>query len=143
MIGRQVIKINRSLTLTELEKFMQDNWDKEKYGDFTLGAPTGLSIEDYILLPATQRFLIIVYTRSAKGLFSKDNKVILSTADTPAGAQQSFFEYVPTESPIFKIWQTSSVLDSEKERRGPAEEALQLYTSHMKEILSREGLMAE
>ena len=29
MIGRQVILVNRPLTLQELEQIMQDNWDKE------------------------------------------------------------------------------------------------------------------
>lgn len=141
MIGRQVIEINEYMTLEELEQFMQTNWDKERYSDFTVGKPTSASIEEYILLPATPRFLIIVYTRAAGGLFSKSNKVILSTADTPQGAKQAFLEYVPTNAPIFKLWQTGSVLSSEKERRGPAEEALQMYTAHMRDILGKKGLL--
>ena len=79
VIGRQVITINKSITLRELEQIMQENWDKEQYGNFKIGRPTKASVEEYILLPATPRFLIIVYPRSAGGLFSKENKVILST----------------------------------------------------------------
>ena len=59
MIGRQVILINKPLTLRELEQIMQDNWDKEQYGSFKIGRPTPASIEEYILLPATRRYLTI------------------------------------------------------------------------------------
>ena len=36
--------------------------------------------------------------------------------------------------------QTSSVLSAEKERKGPAEEILQVYTAHMRDILKKNGL---
>ena len=141
MIGRQVIPISKSITLQELEQLMQENWDKEQYGNFKIGRPTKASVEEYILLPATQRFLIIVYPRAAGGLFSKENKVILSTADTPEGAMLSVAEYFPTKGPLTKLWQTGSVLSAEKERKGPAEEVLQAYTAHMREILKKSGLL--
>ena len=141
MIGRQVITINKTLTLKELEQFMQENWDKEQYSDFTVGKPTKLSTDEYILLPATNRYLVIVYPKAAGGLFSKENKIVLSVADTPAGAQAALFEYFPTKGPIVSLWQTSKVLSAEKERKGPAEDVLQAYTAHMKEILSQNGLL--
>ena len=120
---------------------MQDNWDKEQYGSFKISKPTPASIEEYILLPATRRYLTIVYPRAAGGFFSKENKIILSTADSPEGAQIAIAEYFPTRGPLSKIWQTSSVLSAEKERKGPAEEILQAYTAHMKEILQKNGLL--
>lgn len=141
MIGRQVITINKAFTLEELEQFMQENWDKEQYGNFRIGSPTSMSLGEYILLPATRRFLVIVYPKAAGGLFSKENKVVLTVADTPAGAEQAFLEYYPSKGPLTKILQTSSVLNSEKERKGPAEDALQAYTAHMKEILEKNGLL--
>ena len=141
MIGRQVITVSKSFTLQELEQFMQTNWDKELYSDFRLGKPTAASIGEYILLPATQRYLVIVYPKAAGGLFSKENKIVLSVADTPAGAQEAFFEYIPVKGPITNLWQTSKVLDAEKERKGPAEEVLQAYTAHMKSILAKNGLL--
>ena len=121
VIGRQVILINKPLTLQELEQIMQDNWDKEQYGSFKIGRPTPASIEEYILLPATRRYLTIVYPRAAGGFFSKENKVI--------------------QGPLLNILQTKSVLSAEKERKGPAEEMLQAYTAHMKEILKKNGLL--
>ena len=141
MIGRQVLPINKSITLQELEQIMQENWDKEQYGSFVIGKPTKASVEEYILLPATPRYLVIVYPRASGGLFSKENKVILSTADTPEGAKIAVAEYFPTKGPLTKLWQTSSVLSAEKERKGPAEEVLQAYTAHMKDILKRNGLL--
>ena len=141
MIGRQVILVNRPLTLQELEQIMQDNWDREQFGNFKIGKPTPASIEEYILLPATQRYLTIVYPRAAGGFFSKENKVILSTADTPVGAQIAIAEFYPTRGTLTKLWQTSSVLSAEKERKGPAEEFLQAYTAHMRDILRKNGLL--
>ena len=141
MIGRQSITVNRPFTLEELEQFMQENWDKEQFSSFTVGKPTAIAVEEYILLPATERYLVAVYPRKAGGLFSKENKINLITAETPAGAQQAFFEYFPAKGAIFNLWQTSRVMNAEKERKGPAEEVLLAYTEHMKEILSRNGLI--
>ena len=53
VIGRQVITINKSITLRELEQLMQENWDKEQYGNFKIGRPTKASVEEYILLRIT------------------------------------------------------------------------------------------
>ena len=141
MIGRQVILINKSISLQELEQIMQEHWDREQYGSFKIGRPTPASIEEYILLPATRRFLIIVYPRKAGGLFNKENKIVLSTADTPQGAEIAIAEYFPTKGPLTKLLQTGSVLSAEKERKGPAEEVLQACTAHMKEILKQSGLL--
>ena len=141
MVGRQVILTNRAFSLEELEEFMQEHWDKEQYGDFMIGRPTKASVEEYILLPATHRFLIIVYPRAKGGLLNKDNKIILSTADTPEGAKIAIAEYLPTRGPLLKLWQTSSVLSAEKERKGPAEEVLQAYTAHMRDILQKNGML--
>ncbi len=141
MIGRQVILTNRAFTLQELAQFMQEHWDTEQYGRFTVGRPTKASVEEYILLPATPRFLVIVYSRAKGGFFSKDDKVILSTADTPEGAQIAIAEYFPTRGPLTKLWQTGSVLSAEKERKGPAEEILQAYAAHMRDILQKNGLL--
>ena len=141
MIGRQVLPINRSITLQELEQLMQEKWDKEQFGNFKIGRPTKASVEEYILLPATQRYLIIVYPRAAGGFLSKENKIVLSTADTPEGAEAAIAEYFPTKGPLTKIWQTGRVLNAEKERKGPAEEVLQAYTAHMRDILQDAGLL--
>ena len=73
MIGREVIETNRSFTPEELFEFMEKHWDKEKYNDFVLGSPTPPHTNLYVMLPATSRHLVIVYSRD-KGLFSKEKK---------------------------------------------------------------------
>lgn len=141
MIGRQVIITNRSFTLEELHDFMKENWDVAEGGEFVVGRPTRASIEEYILLPATQRYMTIVYPRSAGGLFSKENKVILSTADTPSGAFEGLAQTIPTGNLFVGIAQMKSLSSSEKERKGPAEDILQRYTAYMREILGAAGYL--
>ena len=62
-------------------------------------------------------------------------------ADGRNWAEIAIAEYFPTRGPLTKLWQTSSVLSAEKERKGPAEEALQAYTGHMRDILKKTGLL--
>lgn len=141
MIGRQVILTNRSFTLEELHAFMKEKWDVNEGGEFVVGRPTMASIEKYILLPATERFMTIVYPRSAAGLFSKDNKVILSTADTPSGAFEGLAQTIPTGNIFVGAAQMTSLRSYEKERKGPAEDILQCYTAYMKKILGEAGYL--
>ena len=85
MTGREVILTNRSFTPQELYEFMEEYWDKEEYNDFVLGSPTDMSVGMYVMLPATARHLVIVYSRD-KGFLNKEKKVVLSVAMTSAGA---------------------------------------------------------
>ena len=139
MIGRQVIKTKRAFTLEELEQFMQERWDKEQYNHFIIGRPTAASIEKYILLPATARFMVIVYSRKAGGLFNKDNKVILAVCDTPKGAEQDIFRSIHSHNVFFGLWKIKTTMSMEEERKGPAEEILQKYASHMRQLLNDAG----
>ena len=79
MTGREVIITNRSFSPQELYEFMEKYWDKEQFNDFILGSPTDMTAGLYVMLPATSRHLVIVYSRD-KGFLSKDKKVILSVA---------------------------------------------------------------
>lgn len=139
MIGRQVIKTSRAFTLEELEQFMRERWDIEQYNDFMIGRPTAASVEKYILLPATERFMVIAYSRKAGGLFNKDNKVILTVCDTPAGMRQDIARSIHSHNIFFGIWQVGTTMSMEKERKGPAEDILQGYASYMRELLSAAG----
>ena len=129
MIGRQVIKSGRTwANKEELFEFMEANWNKEECGDFFIGKPTVGSLAEYICLPATNRFMVIVYP--------KKEKVILSVCDAPAGLQSRLVQSIPHQGRIITSAITLAELGSyEKERRGPAEEVLQGYTAYMKELL--------
>ena len=139
MTGRQVIKTTRAFTLEELEQFMQEHWNKEQYNHFIIGRPTAASVEKYILLPATGRFMVIVFPRKAGGLFSKDNKVVLSVCDTPEGAKQDLFRSIPSHNAFFGIWKISTTMSMEEERKGPAEDTLQKYAEYLKGLLKTAG----
>jgi len=129
MIGRQVIKSGRSWKdKEELLQFMEENWDKEAYGDFFFGRPTMGSLSEYICLPATNRFMVIVYP--------KKEKVVLTVCDAPEGLRSRLVQSIPHQGRIITSAITMAELGSyEKERRGPAEEVLQKYTAYMKELL--------
>lgn len=141
MIGRQVLVTKDYLDLDSLEKFMKENWDTESYNQFERGKPTLASVEEYIMLPATNRFLVIVYGRKAGGLFSKDNKVVLSVCDAPGGIAERFATSIPSSNIFFGIWKISTVMSYEDERKGPAEEILQKYTENMRKLLSEKGYL--
>ena len=141
MIGRQVILTNRAFTLEELYEFMNTHWDVNEAGKFIIGRPTKASIEEYILLPATRRFMTIVYPRAAGGLFSKENKVILTTVDTPAGAFEGIAQAIPTGNIFIGVAQMKNLSSSEKERKGPAEDILLRYTEYMKKLLGEAGYL--
>ena len=129
MIGRQVIKSGRTWDSKEqLFEFMDANWNKEECGDFFIGRPTAGSLAEYICLPATNRFMVIVYP--------KKDKVVLTTCDAPTGLQSRLVQSIPHQGRIITSAITLAELGSyEKERKGPAEEVLQGYTAYMKEIL--------
>ncbi len=144
MIGREVILTNRSFTPEELFAFMEEHWDKEQYNDFRLGTPTDLGGDHYVMLPATPRHLVIVYSRAEGGLFSKADKVVLSVAMTKSGMSESLLRSVPTGGNIIAgAWKTASVMSQEKERKGPAQEVLLAYTAHMKELLGEAGYLKQ
>ena len=139
MIGRQVIKTTRAFTLEELNHFMTEHWDTEQYPKFIIGRPTAASVEKYILLPATRRFMVIVYSRKAEGLFSRDNKVVLSVCNTPEGAKQDLFRSIPSHNAFFGAWKISTTMSMEEERKGPAEETLQKYAEYLNGLLKTAG----
>ncbi len=66
MKTREVIRIDRAMTLQELCDFMQQHWDKESYNDFVVGRPAAGAFRDYIMLPATARCVVCVYPRKDK-----------------------------------------------------------------------------
>lgn len=141
MTGREVILTNRSFTLEELFEFMEEHWDKENYSDFVLGSPTDLSVEQYIMLPATSRHLVIVYSRD-EGFFSKEKRVILSVALTGAGSAEAIARSIPTGGNIIAgAVKINSVRSQNKDRTGPAQDALLMYADHMRTILGEAGYL--
>ncbi|MBQ1440128.1 MAG: hypothetical protein IIZ10_10590 [Solobacterium sp.] len=140
MIGRQVIILNRPLSMEELLQFMDTHWDKEQYNSYVYDKPTAMSIDKYIVLPATDRYLTIVYPVKAGGLFHKNNTVVLTTVDSPAGAAEGLLRNIPSRRILYGAAKMGSLMSAEQERKGPAEETLQAYTAYMRSLLEQAGL---
>ncbi len=141
MTGREVILTNKSFTPEELYEFMEGHWDKDNYGDFVLGSPTDVSIGQYVMLPATSRHLVIVYSRD-KGFMSKEKKVVLSVAMTSAGAAEAMARSIPTGGRVIAgAVKIGSVISQNQDRTGPAQAALELYAEHMRSILGEAGYL--
>lgn len=142
MTGREVILTNRSFTPEELYEFMEEHWDKEEFNDFILGSPTDPNAKLYVMLPATPRHLVIVFSRDKGQFFSKDKKVVLSVALTTSGMVESMVRSIPTGKNIIAgAWKIGSVMSQEKERTGPAQEVLLAYTAYMKTLLAEAGYL--
>ena len=141
MTGREVIITNRSFTPQELYEFMDQHWDREQYNDFVLGSPTDMTAGTYVMLPATSRHLVIVYSRD-KGFLSRDKKVVLSVAMTTAGAAEAMARSIPTGGHIIAgIVKLHRVKSQEEDRTGPAQEALLAYAEYMKTLLGEAGYL--
>ena len=141
MTGREVILTNRSFTPQELYEFMEEYWDKEEYNDFVLGSPTDMSVRMYVMLPATARHLVIVYSRD-KGFLNKEKKVVLSVAMTSAGAAEAMARSIPTGGRVIAgIVKLHSVKSQNEDRTGPAQEALVAYTNYMRTLLGEAGYL--
>ncbi len=120
---------------------MKEQWKKKKYNDFVVGSPTDMSARLYVMLPATTKHLVIVYSRE-KGLFSKEKKVVLSVAQTTAGAMESLARSIPTGGNVFAgALKIGSVISQEEDRKGPAQQALLIYTDYMKKLLGEAGYL--
>ena len=141
MTGREVILTNRSFTPQELYEFMEEYWDKKEYNDFVLGSPTDMSVGMYVMLPATARHLVIVYSRD-KGFLNKEKKVVLSVAMTSAGAAEAMARSIPTGGRVIAgIVKLHSVKSQNEDRTGPAQEALVAYTNYMRTLLGEAGYL--
>ena len=125
--GREVIKVDFDWTLDDMEKFMEENWDKDEYGYFERGKPTPLSIEEYLYLPATPNCLVIAYPRKGK--------VIFSVADNANGAKRLATTAIPTHNALAEVYQLGLIIGRAKEFKGPAADICEIYAEHMKQLL--------
>lgn len=141
MMGRKVILTNRAFTLDELEKFMETSWDREQYNEFFVGGLSNIQERQYVLLPATPRYIVLMYSRPAGGQLNKDDKVVLSLTNMPAGMEEKFRKNISSRGSFTNTWKLSMTMSAEKEQSGPAKEALQKYADYMKVLLQVKGYL--
>ncbi|MCQ2972438.1 MAG: hypothetical protein MJ209_04035 [archaeon] len=128
------------MEISELLEIMERKWDKEKYCDFIYERPTAASIEKYICMLGTRRFMIIAYTRKS-GFLSKNAKVVLSIADNIDSIKTKVASSLARDNVFTLAYQIAESKSSNAERKGPTQDLLLEYTAHMKEILTEEGLL--
>ena len=94
-----------------------------------------------MVLPATTRYKIIVYSRGG-GPFSRGNKVVLSYIPSSSGSTEMVLRGIPTRSVIFGIAKISANMDARAEREGPLEQVLQKYADYLHYLLGQAGYLA-
>ncbi len=141
MTGRQVILTNRAFTHEELLEFMKERWDENEYNPIITDPAVSRYTKLYVVLPATPRYMIIVYSRAAGGLFNRDNKVVLSIAHTSGGAGEMMMRSIPTKNAFFGIAKIANTMSVKAEREGPTEEILQKYAAYMRTLLGEAGYL--
>ncbi len=125
MKGREVIGINRDLTLQELCDFMQKHWDKKSYNDFIVGRPAAGAFEDYIMLPATPRCVVCVYPRKGK--------VILAVMTSSEG------QMTLAGSLALGGYGRMGMVG---EMNGVASQANELYAAYLESLFARAGMLS-
>ena len=125
MIGRQTIELKKKWELEELRKHLESRWDgsvgpaPKRFEKMVIG--------DYLVLPATPRFVVLIYPYR-KG-------VVLTTYPGVESWAAQLASTIPARSIVSGYYQISAVLDKERERKGPAEEMLLKYTGIVRAIL--------
>lgn len=138
MIGRQVLKLRNYYTLQELKEKL-DAFGAPETEECRIGRPTAASVEEYLLIPATEHYLVGVIMRRP-GLFSRTNRLVLFVCDTLAGTINHAATSVRTKSIYLGYKQIKLTHSMEEERKGPAEATLLAVTDCMREIFRDELL---
>ena len=125
MKTREVIEINRTLTLQELSDFMQQRWDKEHYNDFVVERPAVGAFQDYIMLPATARCVVCVYPRKGK--------VILAVMTNSSGQMT-----LAGSLALGGFGRMGMV----GEMQGVAAQANSLYAAYLESLFARAGMLS-
>ena len=139
MTGRRVIPTTRAFTHEELLRFMTERWDTAQYNSFVADPALSQYTKRYVVLPATTRYMIIVFSRAAGGLFSREDRVVLSVMNSPAGAGEMMMRAIPTHNAFFGIAKIANTMSAKAEREGPADEILQKYADYMYALLREAG----
>ena len=138
MFGRQTVITNRAFTVFELYEFMEQHWDKESDGAYTVGKLTPMSRNEYIMLPGTDRYLIYIFPRTAKGL-RRRNSIVLSLAYTESGRYDTVSNDTTAKSILLGAVTFNRTALQESVHKDPAKDALRKYASTLKRILADAG----
>ena len=140
MTGKRTIATNRAFTHDELLQFMRERWNETEFNRIIVDPSMAQYTNLYVVLPATSRHMIIVYSR-AGGMLSKENRVILSIIHDPARAAELMMRGIPTQNVFFGTAKIAGNLSDKADREGPTEEILQRYADYMHYLLGQAGYL--
>lgn len=139
--GKRVILTNRPFTHDELLRFMQERWDVANY-NYIMTDPSLKKWTDlYVVLPATQRHMVIVYSRDSGSMFSKENKIVVSFIPNPAGAAEMMIRAIPTSNVFFGAAKIAGNMNEKQDREGPTDDAMQRYADYLHYLLQQAGYL--
>lgn len=139
--GKRVIYTNRPFTHEELLQFMTERWDVANY-NYIITDPSLKKWTDlYVLLPATARHMIIVYSRDASSMFSKENKIVVSFIPNPGGAAELMIRAIPTNNAFFGAAKIAGNMNEKQDREGPTDDAMQRYADYLHFLLQQAGYL--
>ena len=139
--GKRVIPTNRPFTHEELLAFMTERWNAAEYNQIITDPSLKKWTDLYVLLPATPRHMVIVYSRDSSSLFSKDNKVVVSYIINPAGAADFMVRAIPTHNAFFGAWKIAGNMSEKQDREGPTDDAMQRYADYLHFLLGQAGYL--
>ena len=129
MTGRRVLRLREYHTLFELKQRADASGSPFLQGA-SIGKPTLVSPEEYLLIPATEHYTVAVAVRRP-GLFCRANRLILFICETaPSG----------TDSILGGFRRFRRTLSLKEELTGPAEQKLLAVTGCLREIFRSELL---
>lgn len=143
MVGRKVINTNRFLSQEEIYNLMNENWNKESFNNFIVGRVNNVSLEQYILLPVNEHFLVFIYPIH-KNLFHKSDGIVLSSYDYTMTLDDAVKGAIIREiSPLSSIKRDMKALDRRKEQSTVVEDILNIYTDELYSIIRDNNLLNE
>lgn len=132
MTGRRVLKLDTYFSLEELKQ-KTDAFASPLTDGCRIGRPTPASMEEYLLIPATEHYTVAAIVRKPS-FFSRSPRLVLFICDTPEGVKAQAAASAKARSVYGGYKQIKKTLSLKEERKGPAENALLAVTDCMREI---------
>ncbi|MDL2238352.1 hypothetical protein LJC56_11110 [Christensenellaceae bacterium OttesenSCG-928-K19] len=135
MKGKQVIKTNVTLALDDIQELMQREWNEQQRAQYRRH---DMGSQKYIMHPATDHFVILIYTRKNKvGMFSWQPPGAMRVYETG----RSVHHHRMKAGLVKDIVNYAAASKKEKERLGPCEQVLLGVAAELRELLNQGGYL--
>ena len=137
MVGVRNIRVNKAFTLEELGQFMVDHWERSLYNGF-FGAKASALSKPSIILPATPRYMVLVAPNTNR---KGQHTISLGTVEMNASLRAGYKQSGAMKTPVFEHIDFEKRMTAGREKKGPAEEVLQIYTDYLTKLLGEHGYL--